>query len=263
MLLRGVIDSDGKEPKPLVHLVVCETRNGLRLCSQTLPVKDLQECVAELERQVQTALRKQQEEIRVIWAVPPFVSKDLRYQFDYLKAAYARLVEQDLLAQKGTLVVELAEVEAITREHQLTGSEARPQRQLPLYFLGEYRNEGGDGKRQVTVGLKLKQGERILGGAEQTNLAADKVPAFLIQATADLIKRSAKVEQQKFDADAEVLQLATCARTFLRLGNWSEALALLEASLLLKPSQAALHHEGARGCSMLRKITIGATCTRK
>jgi hypothetical protein len=172
VLLRSVIDADGKEPKPMVHLVVCETRNGLRLCIQTLPVKDLQECVAEMERQVQTALRKQQEEIRIIWAVPPFVSKDLRYRFDYLKAAYARLVEQVLLAQKGTLVVELAEAEAIVQEHRLTGSEARRRRQLPLYFLGEYRNEEAGGKRQVSVGLKLKQGERILGAAEQAKLAA-------------------------------------------------------------------------------------------
>src|SRR5262249_31538101 len=188
VLLRSVMDSDGREPKPQVHLVVCETRNGLRLCSQTLPVKELQECVAEMERQVQAALRKQQEEIRVIWAVPPFVSKDLRYQFDYLKAAYARLIEQVLLAQKGTLVVELAEVDTIAGEHQVTGSEARPQRQLPLYFLGEYRNEEAGGKRQVSVSLKLKQSERILGSAEQDNLAADKVPAYLIQATEDLIQ---------------------------------------------------------------------------
>ncbi|HEY7424870.1 MAG TPA: hypothetical protein VH682_11630, partial [Gemmataceae bacterium] len=174
------------------------------------------------------------------------VSKDLRYQFDYLRAAYARLVEQVLLAQKGTLVVELAEVEAIAREHQLAGSDARPRRQLPLYFLGEYRNEEAGGKRRVSVGLKLKQGERILGAAEQDKLAADKVPTFLIETTGDLIKRADGVEQQKFNPEAEVVQLTARARTFLKLGSWGEALGLLEASLLLKPSQPALHHEAAR-----------------
>ncbi|HTU19798.1 MAG TPA: hypothetical protein VMG10_17175 [Gemmataceae bacterium] len=263
VLLRSVRDTDGKEPQPLVHLVVCETRNGLRLCSCTLPVKDLKECVAEMERQVQTALRKQQEKIRVVWAVPPFVSKDLRYQFDYLKAAYARLVEQVLLGQKGTLVVELAEADAIASEHRLTGSEAGPQRQLPLYFLGEYRNEQADGKRRVSVGLKLKQGERILGAAQQTKLAADKVPGFLLKATGDLIKRADGVEQQKFNPEAEVVQLTARARTFLKLGSWSEALALVEASLLLKPSQPALHHEAARACCQLAQDYHGRHLHKK
>ena len=43
--------------------------------------------------------------------IPPFVGNDLTYEFEHLKSAYARLIEQALLEQKGIVVVEIAEAE--------------------------------------------------------------------------------------------------------------------------------------------------------
>ena len=74
-----------------------------------------------------------------VCAVPSFISKDLGYKFDYLKAGFAKVVEQHLLRRKGVLVVEFAEAEAIAREAALGGKD-RLERRTPLYFLGEYRN---------------------------------------------------------------------------------------------------------------------------
>ena len=41
-------------------------------------------------------------------AVPPFASTNLSYQHEHLKGAYAKLVEQAVLANSGVVVVELA-----------------------------------------------------------------------------------------------------------------------------------------------------------
>ncbi len=65
------------------------------------------------------------------------VSHDLGYEFEYLKTAYARLLEQWLLSQPGLLVVELAEARAISQELALADAGARIERRLPLYLSGE------------------------------------------------------------------------------------------------------------------------------
>ena len=82
-------------------------------------------------------------------AIPPFASRDLSYEHNYLQGAYAKIVEEALADRPGRLMVELAEARAVAEELATAGNETTVRRPPPLYFLGEFRHEGkADGLRQ-------------------------------------------------------------------------------------------------------------------
>ena len=157
--------SEREKPKPHVEVVVCETQRGLRLCREPVLSAGKPEADADAVTQhVERAAAKQREKIRDICAVPFFVSNDLTYEDDYLKAAYPRLVEETIRGWPGLLTVELEEARAIGREAVIGGEEVR--RLVPLYVLGDYRHEGHGDARRGTVRLRVLRGERELGGGQ-------------------------------------------------------------------------------------------------
>jgi hypothetical protein len=100
-------------PKEHMHLVVCETKRGLRLAVHRVVLSPKAEVdIERLSALVDRAIAKHGREIREICAVPPFVSNDLTYENEHLKAAYARLVEQTVRDRPGLLTVELEEARA-------------------------------------------------------------------------------------------------------------------------------------------------------
>ena len=110
----------GKGTQKQTEFVVCETRHGLRLLAHLFtPSEKVEDQAAALEQLVQQAIRKHSEGISELYAVPPFLSRDLTFQFNYLQSAYAKIVEQVLLERKGSLVVEFAEAQAIIKEMSL------------------------------------------------------------------------------------------------------------------------------------------------
>jgi len=241
VMIRAVV-----KPAPAPEVVVSETRRGLRLSTQSVPIAGGAEAgAAAVEGQVLRALGKHAEQIREICAVPPFLSKDLTYQFDYQKRAYAKLVEQMLLERKGVLVVELEEARAIAREFALADAPGEPARHLPLYLLGEYRDEGSGDRRAVTIHLTLKRGEAGLGAASKAGLRPDDVPGWLREAIGGLIAEVDGGARPATDPLAEARQLVARAEDFERLGNWTEAAALTEASLLLVPGQTPIRRKAA------------------
>ena len=230
------------EQSGYAELVVAETGGGLRLLVRKAPLSGPPESNADaLVRLVDEAFGKYGQDITEVYAVPPFFSRDLTFEHDYLKAAYAKVTEQRLLAQPGLLVVELAEAEAIAREYQLANSGETPVRRLPLYLLGEYRHEGRGEDRQVAITLKLKRGDKLLGQTSKT-VAPGDATGFLGEMAGRLAawKDRRPVGQ---DAVAEARQLGQRADDFLKLGDWNEALALLEAALLLAPDDVDLRRD--------------------
>jgi hypothetical protein len=125
------------------EMVVAESAGGMRILSRRISLsKDTESDAARLCELVKAGLTKYGETIREVFAVSPFLSQDLGFEYEHLRSAYARLLQEMLLAQRGVLVVELEEAEALAREYELAAPGSGPTRRLPTYVLGEYRHEG-------------------------------------------------------------------------------------------------------------------------
>lgn len=241
-----LLQAGEKESARYVDVIVSETEGGLRFLVWTVVWADDPQAEAEaVHALVERGLAKYGEKITEICAVPPFVSKDLSHKYDYLQAAYATLIEQTLLELKGIVVVELAEARAITRELALAGTASYVTRNLPLYILGEYRNEGLDENRRVSLSLTLQRGETQLRAVKKAGLSPDEVATFLREGSLEMLEGLVKAGQSLPDPDIEAQQLAERARVFTDIAAWPEALALIEASLLLKPDQPQCHYNAA------------------
>lgn len=251
-LLKAGEQSNGKEKVRTITLAVSETTRGLRLYTQTIPwTANPETDVIPLQQGITQALAKYGETITEICAIPPFVSNDLMHRNDHLQEGYARLVEQALLQQKGLVVVELAEARALSNEQTLTANGDGIARQLPLYFQGEYRVDGVGDAARVTVQLALYRGKTKLGSVEKTAVQPTEAGAFLLNAAGNLLAKAANIPVQPHDADTEAKQLYERAQRFSRIGNWTEALTLLDASLLLNPKQPDVLYDAGKVASKL------------
>ncbi len=233
-----------------VSLVVCETSYGLRLAAHAVSLGDKPESdVAVLGALINRAIERHREKIVEIVAVPPFINHDLSYEYNYLQGAYAKLVEQTLGDRPGLLMVELAEARAIARELATAGTEATLRRPMPIYLLGEFRHEGKGEESRVAVRLQAFRGEEKLAKRWAT-LRSAEAPAFLQKATRELVAAGAETPRKLPDPREEARQLTERAAEFQRLGQWEESLALIEAALLLEPSEQR-HYRAVVACSHL------------
>ena len=154
-----VLVRSAEDSQPHLEVVVCETRQGLRLSVQPIRLTAQPEtAVAAVTRLLQQAIEKERQKIVDIVAVPPLMNMSLGREADYLQRAYAGLIEGCLLERPGVLVVELAEADAIAREIALSGGTI--ERRLPLYLLGQYRIETAAGQPAGQFTLKLLRGKR-------------------------------------------------------------------------------------------------------
>lgn len=248
------------QKQPYAELVVAETSGGLRLVSRTIPLGDDVDADAQtLVSLIHRAIDRHAQEIREVYAIPPFMSQDLLFQHDYLKASYARLLEQTVLEQPGVLVVELAEAESLAREFRLSDADGTVRRRLPLYLLGEYRNDGQGDARKTQVHLRLKRGEEQLNAVSGT-MPPGEVPEFLRSAARKLVSGD-QMAAVVAEPEAEARQLAQRAEDFMKLGDWAEALPLAEASLLLKPDQPKLHLRTAEAAMYLSRARASREVT--
>ena len=230
-----------QEPKPHVLVVVCETARGLRLCAEPVFLtKQAETDVAAMQKKVEEAAKKGQEKITDIVAVPPLLNNSLTQEADNLQGGLAYFVEQTLLRRPGLVVVELAEAKALAREMAISGAPGI-ERQLPLYLLGEYRVDGSGGDRRCRFAWRLLRGENELGRREEKELSWAAFPRRIQQAATELIDKAAGKKVQPSDPAAEAKHLADREHAFAAIGQWQQALALAEASLLLNPDQPAVH----------------------
>jgi tetratricopeptide (TPR) repeat protein len=226
----------------VLELVVSETAGGLRLLRRAVPVtKSADEDVAALLAAAREGIRKHGEKITDVVAVPPFVSNDLGYQFEHLKGAFAKLAEAVALDRKGVVVVELAEAEALAKEIALAAPGAPVVRPSPLYLVGEYRHEGRGADQTVALKLRAERAGKLVGKPETLAVKADAAPAALRRWAAGVLDSASGRQVALPDPMAEAKRLGELAAVHQRLGNWPEATALIEASLLLDPKQPELN----------------------
>lgn len=254
----GAIDRDKNSPPPgpYLQLIVCETRHGLRLANLSAAIPSegsaIGALVARFEQAIDRALKNVDREELDICAVPPFVSNNLKFTYDYLKEAYARVIEQAVFQQNGFSVVELAEAEALSKELLLAGR-TEVKRKLPLYLLGDYKHSGEGKELRVQVRLQILRGKQLIATVDKKDLKAGEVPAFLRQTALDLLSKASTAEIVAHDAEAEARQLAERAQEFLTIGDFEEGLALIEAALLLRPDDYELRRTAVLAISKLSR----------
>ncbi len=228
--------------EPAVEVVVSETDGGLRLLVRAASLtKDAEADADALAAAVREGLDRRAASIDEIVAVPPFVSQDLGYAFDHLKAAFAKLAENAAMTRPGVVAVELAEAEAIAKELVLAAPGETLQRRLPLYLLGEFRHST-ERDRKVRIRLHAERGGKPIGTKFDRELEPDDAPLAIRNWTsAAMVGSTVQATPAAEDSKAEARQLAARARDFKRLGNCPEALSLFEAALLLDPQQIETH----------------------
>jgi hypothetical protein len=239
---------------PTLEVVVSETASGLRLSVRAVPVtKDSGADVALLLAAVKDGIRRHGEKVTEVVAVPPFVSNDLEYTHDYLKGALSKLAEAEALGRNGVVVVELAEAEALAREIALTDPGARVNRPVPVYLMGEYRNEGKGKDRTITLKLRAERGGKAISKPVELKAKTGEEPDAVRKWATETLDALAKDDKPRPPADpkAEAKVLAERARMFASLANWADSLALIEASLLLDPTQTELRVDAVRAAALL------------
>ncbi len=231
------------KPKPALDVVVCETHQGLRLLTQTLSMEMDGEATAKaVLSTVATGIARSKQPITTIVAVPALACNDLTFEYQHLGAAYARLIEQSLMSRKGTLVVELAEAQAIGKE-LILGDRSTVARQLPLYLLGEFRNNGQNDSRHTDLHLWLKRAEGEVGSRKQDATPPAQAGETLLKMAQELLDGQGAAPADKPNPELEVQELLALAHQFTKVGQPEEALPLYEASLLLRDQ--AEGHRGA------------------
>lgn len=250
------------DTQPYVPVVIAETKQGLRLLNAKLPwdEKNAEATAAEIAGMVENARQTLAGGIRAVFAVPPFESEDLSFKYEYLMAAYAAVVAQAVTRQPGVVIVELAEAQALGRELAVSPGPSTVSRGLPYYVMGRYKHAGMGAERTVGVHVELRQGETVLATVEESDVATAAVGATLQKAANQFLK-GALADGGVALARPEVAQEADLLRKrgaeFARLGNWSEALSLYEASLLLEPDRAEAHFQAvALLTELLQTLTM-------
>ena len=170
------------EDDRILDVDVVETRHGLRLASDSLLWHGDVEALADLiARQIIRQARKVSGGLEHIFAVPPFESGDLLYDYDHLKASYAHLAEDAVAGFPGAVVVELEHAREIARELALSAGDSSVERSLPFYVLGSFRNEGRGEDRRVGISVELRHGERTIAALAEDDLGESDAARFIVK----------------------------------------------------------------------------------
>ena len=173
---------------PCVQVRICETGQGLRLLSRPIPLSgDAEADIEVMLKRISYGRRKHVEGIREVCAIPPFVSNDLTHEFDHFQRAMAHVIEQYLLQQRGVVVVELQEARTIAKEQLLSGDTGRVQHAMPLFVMGEYRNNLVNGQPRTDIRLAFQRGAKALGHFEKKALGHSQISDFLLSGVREFL----------------------------------------------------------------------------
>lgn len=255
VILRAGEKTVNKTAVRYLDATVAETDAGLRIRRERLVWEDNkpEPAVAQIARCVQEALGQLAIKARQVVAVPPFLCEDFKADAAPMKEAYAEVLRQGLTRAPGIVQVELAEARAIGQELALSGQAALSRPALPYYILGRYRSQGTGEKRTVDMEIQLKQSDQILEQQSRKQMPVPQVSDFLGGATDSFLQRIAKGERIVYNARLESLELLRRAKAFRLLGEWTDSLNLLEASLLIEPTSLEVHRLAALNCAAISK----------
>ncbi len=216
-------------------LVIAETTHGLRLSSTYYPydAANLPQLANKLRDQVEQSLSRYEGGVERIVCAPPFLSKDLDRDKEYLQTAYAAIVEKIALQCKNTAVVELREARALARERELTGDGIAVERPLPYYIVGEFRHARGSDRSSLR--MILRYGESEISSRERSGLSSTEATEFIATTTRAFLSGIGPVKQSDDHGRQanEMFLLREQFEAFHALGFYREAVSIGEACLLL------------------------------
>lgn len=228
-------------------VTLLETRYGTRL-SQKLVVGGPDEFVWPIVAKVEEARRKFSAGMQNIVAVAPLESQNVTHEFDDLQSSLSHFLEEKFAAFPGTVVVEIERAQEILKEIALTG--AIEQRVNVLLVGGEFEFREPDLK-QVKVKLTFDDGHDVKEFSEVRNASdyqqwlSDTVIRYH---TADggYDGMGLRASRLGLSPDQQKKEFADLARSFRRLGDLDRSTKLIEAALVLDPSDEALRRQAAK-----------------
>lgn len=240
----AIFSLESANNEQFVRLVICETQAGARLLVDCVaynadkPDQAAKAIVAAIE---QTRHRFPQG-VQRVYAVPPFVSRNLSHEYDHLQRGCASLLAGALSRQDGVAVVEIDEARQIAREIGMTdGNDIH--RIVPLFIEAEYKVSQADTDKELAVSFGVKvTGNGSPGNVPGRTVKLSEMAGYLASDLPALILGSPVQKGQPLSADQQASALVARADIFARLGSWVHSTALREAALLLKddPGQRKL-----------------------
>jgi hypothetical protein len=262
VLVKAEAALPGAPAVPRARLIVCDAASGIRTLVRDVPLEAKNAAAAKEWVALVVGAARVKDHARELCAVPPFVSKDLTFDHEAMKTACAAVAEQAIARRSDLCGVELAEAQALEREIRLADeSEHKLTRTLPLYLLGEYRNDGFGASRVVTITLTLRQGEIECGSETIPAINPDRVGPAIVELADKLLDArrptgSSAAKPDGIDAATEVAQLMRRAGDFEKRGDWPEAVKLYEACLLLDPNHKEARLEVIKAIAHVPKPDI-------
>ncbi|WP_254508099.1 hypothetical protein [Anatilimnocola floriformis] len=227
-----------REDRQFIRAVVCESKYGMRLRVEYWPADGkLEETLPQLVECVLSTQRDFAKGVRAVVAVPPFVSRNLTFEFDQYQSAFAALLQQGLMAREGVVAVELEEARSIRRELEIA-DEKRKAQLVALTIGGEFvmkAEKGAAPQGSLKVALSAAgEEERVL---KKLNRPLPELITWLQQELPKEILAKLPEQQAKtqFTAAEQVKYLQARADQFAMLGQWEQVIGMREAAWLLAP----------------------------
>jgi len=235
-LLIILSDQRGEEVQMAVATVI-DVSTGLRLQRSNVNIGDPVDASVRvfIDGYTRASQKLGEERIQVV-AVSPVLSQDLGHRYDHSRYAYQALLEQYVGETPGRYLVEIDEARAFMQESRLSQDvQGIFDHEVPLFIEVSSRNDGAGVNRRVTLNVVVREGLEIVA-EEASAMAPDDVAEYLRQIVRRYVENT-RIEPpvKKSGRMEEATVLWRRAHEFMHLGQYREALGLLEAALLVVP----------------------------
>ncbi len=227
----------------VVDVVLLETAHGLSLARDMFEWDVQVDRMAELiAGRVQQAVERMRGGLRHVFCVPPFESADLIDDFAYLKQAYRHVVEAAIRALPGAVIVELDHADQVARELALSAGPTGVQREAALHVRGRYRHRGRGADRRVDLEIELHEPGVKVSVEQAVDLLPEQAAQVVRQSVLKMAAEALQAPAAGVDGrplEAELLEERS--RAFRLAGDWTAAIDLAEAAVLMAPERAENH----------------------
>ncbi len=232
----AVLTLESSDKEQYIRLVICDTRAGARLMTDCIAYKAdrLSQVSKSITDAIQQACRHFPCGVQRVYAVPPFVSRNLGHEYDHLQRGFASMLANALSSQDGVAVVEIDEARQIARETSLAGGEDI-HRIVPSFIEGEYKmsQPQKDKPPDIDFVVRITGNDSPINRLQRTVRLSEMV-GYLSKDLPALILGETLPNSQALTAEQQAAALAVRADVFARLGAWQHSTSLREAALLLK-----------------------------